>query len=196
MHCRGKAERYNVLSEEKFKIWQFLAWITDLWDYRKIFSLNMNHRGVLWLMSFACQSSLNEFRISKWQRPSSRLLQMMRTCKTKKHYNSDTFCTEAKMTVRVCLSQYVCAWGSDAKRSFYDHESHVSSIRAPNSQAPASPHSGSATRRNNSSALPVGDQSRGCCCAVWALPARPWCEAFPCILGSEAKNDVLVILRN
>ena len=99
-----------------------------------------------------------------------------------------THFTEAKMTVCVCLSQYVCAWGSDAKRSFYDYESHVSSIRAPSSQAPARPYSGSATRRNNSSAFPIGDQSRGCCCAVWALPARPWCEALSCILGQGGQK--------
>ena len=96
------------------------------------------------------------------------------------------------LTVCVCLSQYVCAWGSDEKRSFYDYESHVSSIWAPNSQAPARPYSGSATRRNHSSAFPIGDQSRGCCRAVWALPARAWCEALSYILGSGgATNDVL-----
>ena len=57
---------------------------------------------------------------------------------------------------------------------------------------PARPYSGSATRRNNSSAFPIGDQSRGCCSAVWALPARAWCEALSYILGSGgATNDVL-----
>ena len=152
-------------------------------------------------MSYACQmqslSSLNEFRISKSQRPASEWLQMMRNCITKKNNNLDTFCREAKMTVCVCLSQYVCAWGSDAKRSFYDYESHVSSIRAPSSQAPARPYSGSATRGNNRSAFSTGDQSRGCCCAVWALPARSWCEALSCILGSGGpKMTFWPILRN
>ena len=89
-------------------------------------------------MSYACQlqsfSSLNEFRISKWRRFESELLQIMRNSKTKKNDNFETFCREAKMTVCVCLSQYVCAWGSDEKRWFYDYESHVSSIWAPNSQ--------------------------------------------------------------
>ena len=89
-------------------------------------------------MSYACQlqslSSFNEFRISKWQRFESELLQMMRNSKTKKNDNIETFCREAKMTVCVCLSQYFCAWGSDEKRWFYDYESHVSSIWAPNSQ--------------------------------------------------------------
>ena len=51
-------------------------------------------------MSYACQmqslSSLNEFRMSKSQRPASEWLQMMRNCKTKKNYNLDTFCREAK----------------------------------------------------------------------------------------------------
>ena len=152
-------------------------------------------------MSYACQmqslSSSNEFRISKSQRPASEWLQMMRNCKTKKNYNLDTFCREAKMTVCVCLSQYVCAWGSDAKRSFYDYESHVPTIWAPNSQAPARPYSGSATRRTNSSAFPIEDQSRGSCCAVWASPARPWCEALSCILGSGKPNMTFwPILRN
>ena len=53
---------------------------------------------------------------------------------------------------------------------------------------PARPYSGSATRRNNSSAFPIRDQSRGCCCAVWALPARPWCEALSCILGQGGQK--------
>ena len=51
-------------------------------------------------MSYACQmqslSSLNEFRISKSERPASEWLQMMRNRKTKKNYNLDTPCREAK----------------------------------------------------------------------------------------------------
>ena len=88
-------------------------------------------------MNYACQmqslSSLNEFRISKWQRFESELLQMMRNSKTKTNENF-AFCREAEMTVCVCLSWYVCAWGSDEKRWSHDYERQVSSIRAANSQ--------------------------------------------------------------
>ena len=51
-------------------------------------------------MSYACQmqslSSLNEFRMTKSQRPASKWLQMMRNCKAKRNYNLDTFCRETK----------------------------------------------------------------------------------------------------
>ena len=89
-------------------------------------------------MSDACQMqslrNLNEYRISKWPRFEPELLQMMWNSKTKTNDNFETFCRQAQMTVCVCLSQYVCAWGSDEKRWSHDYESHVSSIRAANSQ--------------------------------------------------------------
>ena len=109
--------------------------------------------------------------------------------KTKKNVNIETFCREAKMTVCVCLSQYVCAWWKEVIPWLWKSRLINTSSKF---STPARPYSGSATRRNNSSAFPIGDQSHGCCRAVWALPARAWCEALSYILGSGgATNDVL-----
>ena len=77
-------------------------------------SLSVKYWQMLYWMSHECQmqslSSLNEFRISKWQRLASELLQMMRNSKTKKNDNFDNFAERQTfdslrlpVAVRLCL---------------------------------------------------------------------------------------------
>ena len=137
MHCIEKAERCKFYLKRSYDL-TILSLNNRSVKSSEDFQSEHELSGNALIDSYACQlqslSSFNEFRISKRQRFELELLQMMRNSKTKKNVNIETSCREAKMTNCVCLSQYICAWGSDEKSCFYDYESHVSSIWARNSQ--------------------------------------------------------------